>query len=119
MQVSDIMVSPVVVTQKNKTVKHVRGLIERKSINAIPVLTIDGEIDGIITSNDIAREANDEQLVESIMTTKTYVVGVNSGVQDAAKMMDKHHVHHLVVMDEGQVVGILSSMDFVKIVAQG
>jgi len=119
MQVSDIMISPVVVTQKNKTVKHVRGLIERKSINAIPVLTMEGEIDGIITSNDVAREGDDEKLVENIMTTKTYVIGIHSGVQDAAKMMDKHHVHHLVVMDEGQVVGILSSMDFVKLVAKG
>ena len=51
------------------------------------------------------------------MTTKTYVVSPNSGAKDAAKMMEKHHIHHLVVMDEGQVVGIISSMDFVKLYA--
>lgn len=114
MNVSDIMISPVVVTQKNKTVKHVRELLDRKKINAIPVLTMEGEIEGIVTVSDIAAESNNERLVEDIMTTKTYVVSINSGLQDAAKMMGKHHVHHLVAMDNGQVVGILSSMDFVK-----
>ncbi|MDF1672562.1 MAG: CBS domain-containing protein [Vicingaceae bacterium] len=117
MNVSDIMISPVVVTQKNKTVKHVRELLDRKKINAIPVLTMEGEIEGIVTVSDIAAESNNDNLVENIMTTKTHVVSINSGLQDAAKMMEKHHVHHLVAMDNGQVVGILSSMDFVKLYA--
>jgi predicted transcriptional regulator len=118
MKVADIMVSPVVVTQKNKTLKHVRELFDRKKINAIPVLSMEGEIEGIVTVTDVASEADNEKLVESIMTPKTYVVSVNSGLQDAAKMMEKHHVHHLVAMDDGQVVGIVSSMDFVSLYAK-
>ena len=117
MKVSDIMISPVIVTQKTRSVGHVKELLERKHINAIPVLSMEGEIEGIITATDVVREVNDDTLVERIMTTKTHVVGVESGVQDAAKMLLKHKVHHLVVMDEGQVVGIVSSMDFVSIVA--
>lgn len=119
MNVSEIMISPVIVTQGNKTIEHVSELIARKKINAIPVLSFDGEIEGIITTNDVARESDNTKLVENIMTTKTHVVSVNSGIQDAAKMMEKHNVHHLVVMDDGQVVGIISSMDFVKLVAKG
>lgn len=118
MNVSDIMVSPVVVTQKNKTVKHVRELLDRKNINALPVLTFEGEITGIVTMSDIAQETNENRLIEEIMTPKTHVVSANSGLKDAAKMMEKHHVHHLVVMDNGQVVGILSSMDFVSLFAK-
>ena len=117
MNVSDIMVSPVVVTQKNKTIKHVRELLGRKKINAIPVLTMEGKIEGIITMSDIANETNDNKLVEELMTSKTHVVSINSGLIDAAKMMEKHHIHHLVAMDNGQVVGILSSMDFVNLYA--
>ena len=49
MKVQDLMISPVVVTQKNKTVKHVRDLLDRKHINAIPVLSMEGEIEGIVT----------------------------------------------------------------------
>ena len=117
MKVSDIMISPVVVTQKNRTVGHVKELLDRKNINAIPVLSMEGEIEGIITATDVLRETNNEKLVESIMTTKTHLVGIESGVKDAAKMLLKHKVHHLVAMDAGKVVGIVSSMDFVSIVA--
>lgn len=115
MKVSQVMVSPVVVTQKNKTVKHVRELLDRKKINLIPVLSTSGEIEGIVSVSDIAAETDDNRLIEEIMTPKTHVVSANSGLQDAAKMMEKHHVHHLVVMDDGQVIGILSSMDFVSL----
>jgi len=119
MNVSDIMISPVVVTQNNKSLSHVSDLIERKKINAIPVLSMEGEIEGIITASDIAQESDHTKTVSEVMTTKSYVISKNSGVQDAAKMMEKHDVHHLVVMDEGQVIGILSAMDFVKLVAKG
>lgn len=117
MKVTEIMISPVVVTQKNKSIKHVNDLLDRKNINAIPVLSMDGNIEGIITASDIAKETNLDTLVENVMTNKTAVVSANSGIKDAANMMLKHHVHHLVVMKDGQVVGILSSLDFVKIIA--
>lgn len=118
MNVSEIMISPVVVTQKNKTVKHLRELLDRKKISAIPVLTYEGEIEGIVTASDIAKETNSDKLTSEIMTTKTHVISVDSRLKDAAKMMKKHNVHHLVAMNSGQVVGILSSMDFVNLYAQ-
>lgn len=115
MNVADVMMSPVVVTQKNKTIKQVRELLKRKKVNALPVLNMEGEIEGIVSVSDIAIETDDTKLIEQVMTTKTHVASVNSGLIDAAKMMEKHHIHHLVVMEEGQVVGILSSMDFVSL----
>tara|TARA_B100000809_G_scaffold257136_1_gene298210 strand:+ start:2994 stop:3272 length:279 start_codon:yes stop_codon:yes gene_type:complete len=91
----------------------------KKKINAIPVLSMEAEIEGIITASAIAQESDHTKAVSNVMTTKTYVLIKNSGVQDPAKMMAKHNVHHLVVMDEGQVIGILSSMDFVKLIIKG
>jgi predicted transcriptional regulator len=67
----------------------------------------------------LGKETDFTKLVADVMTTKTHVVSIQSGIQDAAKMMDKNHVHHLVVMDNGQVEGIISAMDFVKIIAKG
>lgn len=119
MNVAEIMISPVIVTQKNKSLNHVNDLFDRKNIHAIPVLSMSGEIEGIITASDVANESDHNKIVADVMTTQTHVVSKNSGVQDAAKMMKKHNVHHLVVMDEGQVIGIISSMDFVKIIANG
>jgi CBS domain-containing protein len=46
------------------------------------------------------------------------VIHIDSSVQAAAKMMLRHRVHHIVVMDDGRIEGIISSLDFVKLVAE-
>ena len=118
MKVSEIMSSPVVVTSKTNKISNVRNLIERKNIHAIPVLEQDGEINGIISSIDLAKEHNEDEIVQNIMSDRVYVILPDSRVVDAAKMLHKHHVHHLVVMDKGQVVGMVSSMDIVRLFAE-
>ncbi|MBT8196471.1 MAG: CBS domain-containing protein [Bacteroidia bacterium] len=118
MRIAEIMKSPVVVTQKNRAITHVRGLLERKDINAVPVLEMDGEIRGIITSNDIAKVHDDTKPVEEFMTKKVHVALKETSAKDAARMMMKHHCHHIVVMEDGQVIGMVSSMDIVKLFAE-
>jgi predicted transcriptional regulator len=113
MNVEKIMSSPVVVTRKGSQLKHTRELFSRKGINAIPVLEEDGVIAGIISSSDVAKAHSDSALVEEIMTPKVHVVVKNNRVIDAAKTMLKHHVHHLIVMDDGQVIGMVSSLDII------
>ena len=114
MNIHEIMSAPVVVTRKGAQLKHTRELFDRKGINAIPVLEEDGEIAGIISSSDVAKEHSDETTVEDIMTPKVHIVLKNNRVQDAARTMLKHNVHHLVVMEEGNVVGMVSSLDLLK-----
>jgi signal-transduction protein with cAMP-binding, CBS, and nucleotidyltransferase domain len=38
-------------------------------------------------------------------------------VKDAANMMVKNGLHHLVVMEDGDVVGMISSLDIVALYA--
>ena len=113
MNVQEIMSSPVVVTRKGTQLKHTRELFARKGVHAIPVLREDGEIEGIISSGDVAKTHSDETRVEEIMTDMVHVVVKNNRVQDAAKIMLKHNVHHLVVMDDGDVIGMISSLDII------
>ena len=113
MNIQEIMSSPVVVTRKGTQLKHTRDLFARKGINAIPVLEEDGEICGIISSSDVAKAHSDETKVEDIMSTMVHIVLKNNRIQDAAKTMLKHKVHHLVVMEEGQTVGMVSSLDII------
>ena len=93
----------------------------RKGISAIPVVALEGEritIRGIVTSTDL-RRINDESVpVTEIMAKKVHVVSKDAGVRAAAKMMLRHDVHHLVVMDEGRIVGMISALDFVQLIAE-
>jgi predicted transcriptional regulator len=114
MNIEEIMSSPVVVTRETTKLKHTRELINRKSINAIPVLKEDGEIAGILSSSDLAKAHDENITVADIMTDKVHIVLKNNRVHDAAKTMLKHSVHHLVVMEDGNVVGMVSSLDIIR-----
>ena len=113
MQVGEIMSTPVVATRKATKIKHTREQLSRKNINALPVLEEDGTIAGILSSSDVAKVHDDESTVESAMSRMVHIVLKNNRVQDAAQIMLKHAVHHLAVMEDGQVVGMISSMDVI------
>jgi len=114
MHVSEIMSSPVVVTRKGTKIKHTKSLLVRKGIHAIPVLEEDGVIVGIVSATDLAKAADEEVMVEELMSNRIHVVQLNNRIKDAAAIMVKHKVHHLPVMDEGKIAGIISSMDILK-----
>ncbi len=118
MRVEEVMSSPVVVTQSKIKVTHLKDMFTRKGINAVPVLEEDGTISGIVSSSDVVSCHDESLLVEDIMSSKVHIAVKNNRVKDVAATMVKHGVHHLVVMDEGQVVGMISSMDIIKIYAE-
>ena len=52
-KVSDLMTEAVVTTQPHVTVDHVRGMLERSKVSAIPVVDPDGRPVGIVSSTDL------------------------------------------------------------------
>jgi len=118
MRIEEIMSSPVTVTNRNNKISYLKDLIARKNINAIPVLEEDGTITGIISTSDIAKCHDENEIVQNIMSDRIHIVKKNNRVQDAAGIMVKNNVHHLVVMDNAQVVGMISSMDIMKYYAE-
>lgn len=114
MRVSEIMSAPVVVTTRNVKVSHLRDLFERKSIHAVPVLEEDGTIVGIVSSADVAKCHNENEIAQNIMTIDIHVAMKNNRVQDTAKTMVKYGIHHMVVMEDGKTIGMISSLDILK-----
>ena len=121
-QVKDIMTSPVSVVEGTISVGEIKSLMKVKDINALPVvyqLDEGVEIRGIITATDFCSAVDDSLPIEEVKRfTRVYVVSPNASCKSAADMMLKHHVHHLVVMNDGQLVGMVSSLDFVKLVSE-
>ena len=59
----------------------------------------------------------DDIFVARLMTTDLQTVGPDTLVEDAAERMQTHGIGSLVVVD-GQLMGILTTTDFVDIVAR-
>jgi CBS domain-containing protein len=121
--VKDFMVQPVASMALPNDVGTVRDLMNRKNCHAIPLVEV-GEgkeitIRGIVTSDDLLGVYDDSVDIQQVMNREIHAVGPDTDARTAARMMLKYQLHHLLVMEAGRIVGIISSIDFVKLVAEG
>ena len=125
-QVKDIMSTAVFTATPDSSVGAIREVMKKKGIHAVPIIEFsklpthtETKIRGIVTATDLCCEIDNKRTLREIMDpTIVHVIPETTNVKSAAKMMLKHNVHHIVVMNDGLIVGMISSLDFVKIVAE-
>lgn len=115
-KIADLMAKRVITAQPHHSVDHIRGIMERNRIHAVPIVGPDGEAAGIVTTADAARKLKGESPVKRIMSDRVFCVPAYNDVSKAARIMRKHKIHHVVVTHEKKVVGIISSFDLLKLV---
>ncbi|MCG8563388.1 MAG: CBS domain-containing protein [Hyphomicrobiales bacterium] len=115
-KIADLMAKRVITAQPHNSVDHVRGVMERNRIHAIPIVGPEGEAAGIVTTADLARKLKGETPVKRIMSDRVFCVPAYNDVSTAARIMRRHKIHHVVVTHEKKVVGIISSFDLLKLV---
>ena len=116
---------PMLRTEEYK-VLEIRMLMKEKGIHAIPIISysndslkVETTIQGIITATDINKEVSEDTTAADIMTSSNiHLVHPDSSAKAAAKMMIRHNVHHIIVMHEGEIKGMISYLDFTKLVAE-
>lgn len=115
-KISELMAKRVITAAPHHTVEHVRGMMERNRIHAIPVVGTNGEPVGIVTTADLSRRVKDELPISRIMSDDVTVVPAYNDATVAARIMRKRRIYHVVVTHEKQVIGIISSFDLLKLV---
>ena len=80
------------------------------------IIETDGRLQGILTERDVLRAVADDvdldrTRVEDLMTREVVTVGPDWEVYEATAEMADHHIRHLVVLDHGRVLGVLSVRD--------
>lgn len=114
--VADIMSERVMLVHRHQSIGHVRELLSKHGIHALPIVNAENEPIGIVTSLDLVNETNDEGQIGQLMTRDVYTVPKYADVSLAARIMRNHHIHHLVVTHEKEIVGILSSFDLLRLI---
>ncbi len=115
-KIADLMSKRVISAQPHHTVEHVREMMNKNRILAVPIVGPDGEPVGIVTSSDLMDGHNDQSPINKVMTEKVYKLPAYNNVDVAARVMRKHKIHHVVVTHEQEVVGIISSFDLLELV---
>lgn len=72
------------------------------------------------TLEDLGQRYVEERTVtvRDVMTPVVHQVPATAAVAEAARMMVEHHIHRLVVTQGREPVGILTSMDLLRVVAE-
>lgn len=105
--------------QMGSTIRETLKLMGEKNIGA--VLVMDGQkIVGIFSERDYARHSSRrdsmllEEPVSDFMTHTVYYVSLNETVEEVMALMTSKKIRHLPVMEDEQLVGIISIGDVVK-----
>ena len=101
------------------TVLHALRLMVERNIRA--VLVLDGDrLAGILTEHDYAREVElkgrtaRETRVREIMTADLVTVGPDDSIEQCNLLLHRHRIHHLPVVEDGRVLGMLSAHDVLE-----
>jgi len=129
--VSNWMSSPVVTVTPETRLAEARKLIEEKQIRALPVLK-NGKLVGIITKRgllrfDISTLENDfwkqeldllDETVGEIMTVKPFTLSPGTFIPKAARIMLENKITALPVVDNGDLIGILTNSDLLRFILE-
>jgi CBS domain-containing protein len=64
-------------------------------------------------------EATELLRVTDVMSTRIVAVEPDQSIQDVAKTLVKHRVHRVLVAVDRQLIGVISSLDLVQLIADG
>jgi CBS domain-containing protein len=84
------------------------------------LVTDDGEIVGIMTERDYLRRVtlegrtDKETAVRDIMSSPLVVATPETSIDECMAMMTDRRIRHLPVVEEGEIVGLISIGDLVK-----
>jgi CBS domain-containing protein len=94
-------------------------LMYEKEIGAV-LVTEENRVVGIFSERDYARQvaqterANLDTAVEVFMTQVVYGVKLDQTIDECMGLMTQRHIRHLPVLDDDQLVGVISIGDVVK-----
>jgi len=125
LRIRDIMSTDVFSLETDASAEEAAWALTRRHIGGAPVLNKEGQIVGVISQSDLLNPERSQWLkrkatVEDLMHPDILLLHAEDSALAAAIGMAEHHVHRLVVVDEHRrMVGIVTTMDIARAVANG
>jgi len=111
---SGMVVDPVTIRPSSSLAEALRLMAEHK-ISGIPVTEKDGKLVGILTNRDVRFASNLKQPVKELMTTKVITVKEGVTIPEAKKLLHRHRIEKLLVVDGKQrCIGLITVKDIEK-----
>ncbi|HEV3369363.1 MAG TPA: citrate/2-methylcitrate synthase [Acidimicrobiales bacterium] len=117
--VRDLMTTPAVTCTSADTLAAAARLMQRADTGSVIVTDL-GKTVGILTERDLLRAAAtsarpDQETVNLWMTPHPDVLGPDEKVDAAWGSLTSHHYRHLPVVEDGRLLGVVSSRDLMGV----
>lgn len=115
--VADLMVKNIITCTPNISIRDAAKKMTGNQASSIVIINEAGAPSGIMTNRDLRSEvvakgrSVDDKITE-VMNSVLYAVDSKTYAFDALLYMSRHGIRHLLVTEEGHVVGIVSEHDF-------
>jgi CBS domain-containing protein len=119
-KVRDAMTERVLTITPNRSLREAARFMTEHNVGAAVIIDPEQPGPGIVTERDLVRslgsgENPDDELVSDHLTSKATFADADWGLEDAADAMARGGFRHLVVIHEGEVVGIISMRDIMHV----
>jgi CBS domain-containing protein len=137
MRARDIMTTPVHVIWQNAPVESAAELLTEKSVTALPVVDAKGALVGMVSEGDLLwhrvptdptahlwrhLENSSERrpgTVREVMSARPVTATPDADVADIADLMLRHNVRSVPIVEDRDVVGIVSRRDVLRAAVRG
>lgn len=120
-KIQDIMTVNPIIIRKNESVHRAAKLMKKSGVGSLVVLDQQGDLEGIITENDIVFDAVAEGIepteinVKEIMSYPVHTIEGDKTIEKCAEMMADMEVRRLPVMRNGEMVGMITENDILHV----
>lgn len=121
--VKDVMISDLARLDVSTSIRDAAKLMDKKDIGCI-IVTKNQLPVGILTERDFvkriaAKEIPLTALLEKVMSSPLIEIDSNETVWEAAQIMKTNNIHKLLVKQDNQIIGIVTTTDLIKICSIG
>jgi CBS domain-containing protein len=126
-RVRDVMASPVVTVAPGAALKEVASLLVERRINAVPVVDAGDRLIGIVSEADLlsletgqvaAAGGAPPHSAGEVMRQSVYTLTGDTDATAAARLMLRHRLKSVPVVDGDRVVGMVTRRDLLRLVAR-
>jgi len=120
MNVRDAMTGNVLTITPGRTLREAARFMTEHNVGAVVIIDPEEPGPGIVTERDVVRslgagEDPDNELVRDHLTANATFADGDWDLEEAADAMAKGGFRHLVVVEDGELAGIISMRDLIQV----
>jgi len=128
-KVQDVMNEEIITIKENEQVSHARNLMLKYGYSRILVVNQEAKLAGIVTEKDLTRKMRakgpkwkrrpiDKISIHRIMTPNPLTISPHRELREAVELMIKNNISSLPVVDEEEIVGIITKGELIEFYSQ-